>query len=186
MPDPELLGHYVRVAPTGAKTFWAVARDPDGKQIWTKLGPADVLSIDDARDQARDVLMRVRAGLPAFDRPQVKPASFRSVAEMYLRRHVEANGLRSRAEIARRLAKYVLPVWADRGLCRASGAAMSPLCSTTFRIITVRAKRTPFSQASGVRKLVFYAARRICVPVHTRHEAHRPEVRKRARNPRRR
>ena len=31
VPDPELRGHYVRVAPTGAKTYVTVARDPGGK-----------------------------------------------------------------------------------------------------------------------------------------------------------
>jgi integrase len=60
------------------------------------------------------VLGRVRAGLPAFETPQVKPDSFSAVAANYLKRHVEANGLRSRGEIERRLAKYVLPSWADR------------------------------------------------------------------------
>src|SRR5690242_19842378 len=81
--DPELRGHYVRVAPTGAKTFWAVARETGGKQVWTKLGPSDVLSIDQSRAAAREVLRRVRAGLPAFDAPQAKPDSFKAVAENY-------------------------------------------------------------------------------------------------------
>jgi hypothetical protein len=30
-PDPELRGHYVRVQPSGAKSFVTVARDPYGK-----------------------------------------------------------------------------------------------------------------------------------------------------------
>jgi integrase len=113
-PDPELRGHYVRVAPIGAKTFWAVARAPDGKQVWTKLGPADALPVEQSRAKARDVLTRVRAGLPAFEAPQVKPESFGAIAETYLKGHVEANGLRSRPEIARCIAKYVLPSWANR------------------------------------------------------------------------
>ncbi|HEY6753195.1 MAG TPA: Arm DNA-binding domain-containing protein, partial [Pseudolabrys sp.] len=49
-PDPQLVGHYIRVQPSGRKTFVAVARSPfGGKQIWTNIGSADVLSIDDAR-----------------------------------------------------------------------------------------------------------------------------------------
>ena len=31
VPDLELPGHYPRVRPTGAKTFVAVARDPNGE-----------------------------------------------------------------------------------------------------------------------------------------------------------
>ncbi|MCZ6608133.1 MAG: Arm DNA-binding domain-containing protein, partial [Alphaproteobacteria bacterium] len=40
LPDPELRGHYVRIAPTGAKSFVAVAREPHGKQIWATIGSA--------------------------------------------------------------------------------------------------------------------------------------------------
>ena len=32
-PDPELRGHWIRIQPSGAKSFWTVARNPDGKQI---------------------------------------------------------------------------------------------------------------------------------------------------------
>jgi hypothetical protein len=42
LPDSELRGHYIRVAPPGAKTFATVARDPGGEQVWTTIGPPDV------------------------------------------------------------------------------------------------------------------------------------------------
>ena len=67
MPDPELRGHYVRVTPGGAKSFVAVASAPGGKQIWTTIGAADAMGIDAARAKARDVLARVRAGLPPVE-----------------------------------------------------------------------------------------------------------------------
>jgi hypothetical protein len=38
LPDPELRGHYIRVTPSGSKSFWAVARDPSGKQHWQLIG----------------------------------------------------------------------------------------------------------------------------------------------------
>jgi hypothetical protein len=60
VPDPELRGHYVRVPPTGAKAFLTVTRDPNGKQVWTTIGPADALPIEEARSKARDVLTRIR------------------------------------------------------------------------------------------------------------------------------
>jgi integrase len=116
VPDPELRGHYVRVAPTGAKTFLAVAREPGGKQIWTTIGPADVLSIEVARANARDALARVRGGLPARDVPQTKPATFEAVAESWLTRHVRKNGLRSEKEVTRLLRAHVYPAWKDREL----------------------------------------------------------------------
>jgi integrase len=113
-PDPELRGHYVRVMPKGANVFAAVARDPYGKQIWTTLGSADVLRIDEARDRARETIKRIKAGLPAVEPPPVKLDSFRAVAESWLKRHVAARELRTRSEIERMLRVYIYPHWAER------------------------------------------------------------------------
>jgi integrase len=91
-----------------------VARDPYGKQIWCNIGAADVLSIEEARDQAREAIKRIRAGLPAFEAPPVKPDTFKAVAENWLNRHVAGKQLRSEGEIKRVLTKYVYPQWQDR------------------------------------------------------------------------
>ena len=114
VPDPELRGHYVRVAPTGAKTYVTVARDPGGKQVWTTIGPADALSIDTARSRAREALTRVRAGLPAFEASPARPATFEEVAERWLARYVRTKGLRSEEEVTRLLKSRVYPVWRER------------------------------------------------------------------------
>ncbi|HET7384540.1 MAG TPA: integrase family protein, partial [Pseudolabrys sp.] len=113
-PDPELRGHYVRVQPSGAKSFVTVARDPYGKQIWTNIGAADVLSVDEARDKAREAIKRIKAGKPAVEPPPVKPDSFKAVAKNWIKRHVEKKKLRSASEIGRVLEKYIYPHWADR------------------------------------------------------------------------
>src|SRR5215217_3706601 len=86
VPDPELRGLFVRVASTGTKTFVAVGRNPDGKQIWATLGPADALSIEQARYKARGVLTRVRAGLSAFEVPPKKAEAVADVAAAWLKR----------------------------------------------------------------------------------------------------
>src|SRR3954449_2479997 len=113
-PDPELRGHYVRVQPSGAKTFAAVAVDPEGRQVWTSIGRADAMAIDEARAKARNALARVRAGLPAFEAPAAKRDSFKEVAESWLTRHVVKNGLRSKREITRLLSSHIHPAWKDR------------------------------------------------------------------------
>jgi integrase len=110
-PDPELRGHYVRIQPSGVKTFVAVTRAPTGKQVWTNLGAADVMSIDDARQEARRVIQRVRDGKPALESA---PDSFAAVAANWLKRHVERNGLRTAPEIKRLLDKHILPAWGER------------------------------------------------------------------------
>lgn len=115
IPDPELRGHYVRIQPSGAKSYCAVARDPYGKQIWATIGSTDVYNkIDVAREKAREAIKRIKAGKPAFAPPPIKPDSFRGVAENYIQRHVRAKEFRSQAEIERILSKHIFPAWQDR------------------------------------------------------------------------
>jgi integrase len=113
-PDPELRGHYVRVTPNGHKSYCAVTLDPHGKQVWATIGPTDRYAIEAARELAREAIKRVHAGLPAFEVPPPKPATFKDVAEQWLARHVYANGLRSTAQITRHLNVHIYPAWADR------------------------------------------------------------------------
>jgi integrase len=112
--DPEQRGMYVRVSPQGPAVFAAVARDPYGKQVWATLGTADVLKIENAREKAREAIRRIKEGKPAFEPRPVQPDSFQAVAENWLRRHVQAKGLRTQAEVERELRVYVFPHWAAR------------------------------------------------------------------------
>ena len=112
-PDPQLSGHVIRVQPTGSKSFVAVTDHSNGKQHWVTIGSAAVLGIEQARDRARTIIDRVRRGLPAIE-PQGE--TFGAVVELWRRRHVEANGLRSAAQINRLLNVHVLPTWRDRPL----------------------------------------------------------------------
>jgi integrase len=111
-PDPELAGHYVRVQPSNAKSFCAVARNPAGKQVWTTIGSPETLPIAESRVRAREIMRRVRDGLPAIE---PKGQTFGAVAQTWLTRHVEKNELRSAGEIERLLDKYILPEWRDLG-----------------------------------------------------------------------
>ena len=110
VPDPELRGHYVRVQPSGAKSFVTVACHPGGKQIWTTIGAADAFSIEEARGQAREIIKRVRTGQSAREAP---PDSFESIAQQWLKRHAQGKGLRSEKQITRLLRVHVFPKWAD-------------------------------------------------------------------------
>jgi integrase len=113
-PDPELRGHYVRITPNGAKSFVAVTLDPNGRQIWATIGPTDRYSIEAARELAREAIKRVHAGLPAFEAPPAKRATFKDVAEQWMTRHVRGQGLRSIRQITRHLSAHIYPAWADR------------------------------------------------------------------------
>src|SRR5262249_57686694 len=100
-----------RVQPGGQKSFVTVTRDPNGKQIWTTIGATDLMAISEARDKAREVLNRVRAGLLAFEAPPTKPDSFEDIAEQCLKPHGEAKQLRSLKNIKRLLRVHVYPKW---------------------------------------------------------------------------
>lgn len=114
-PDPELRGHYVRVSPNGTKSYSVVRRDPrTGKQVWATVGVADAMKIDEARDRARVALQRIGQGLPAIEPLPEVVESFKAVAQNWIKRHVEAKGLRSRPEIERSLERYVYPHWQNR------------------------------------------------------------------------
>ena len=110
-PDPQLASHYVRVTPNGAKSFCCVARDPGGKQVWSTISDCKVMPIAEARTRAREMLQRIRDGLPAV---APRGETFGTVAENWLKRHVKKKKLRSEPEIARMLNAYILPRWKDR------------------------------------------------------------------------
>src|SRR5262249_29201986 len=103
-PDPELRGLWVRIQPSGTKSFWAVTRQPGGKQVWTRIGPADAMSIEAAREPARSMLEGGRGGLPAVE---AKGETFGAVIDGWLKRHVDSNGLRSRDKIVDLLGRHV-------------------------------------------------------------------------------
>ena len=110
----DMTGLYVRVTPLGFKSYAVASLDPFGKQVWVTLGGADVIKIDEAKDQARIVIPRIKAGQPPFPPPEVRPETFKAVAENYMVRHVQKKGLHSEGEIRRCLEKYVYPILGGR------------------------------------------------------------------------
>ena len=108
LADPELRGHYIRVTPNGAKSFWVVARHPNGKQVWRRLGDAGVLKIDDARKKAMATIRAIRATI-ADD--LANSTSFESVVSLWLERHVEKNKFRSQSTPRGLLKNHILPAF---------------------------------------------------------------------------
>jgi len=103
-PDPELRGHWIRVQPSGSKSFWTVARDPKQKQVWTYVGPCDAMTIEEARAKARTILNRVRAGLPAIE---AKGETFDVVIADWRKRYVEGKKLRTGDKMLALLNRHV-------------------------------------------------------------------------------
>lgn len=99
--DPGLQGHYIRVSPSGAKTFVVVARDPRGKQHMRTVG-SPPMKMAEARTAALKTIQQIR---------QASPESFEGVAREWFKRHVQKKGLRSVGEIERFLEQHLLPTW---------------------------------------------------------------------------
>src|SRR5262249_8928180 len=108
-PDPELPGHYIRVRPTGIKTFVAVARTPGGKQIWHTIGPSTLYTITDARSKARRAIQAIREG-----KDRAGPETFEAVAENWFKRHVEKEQLISAPDLRSCLDRQLIPAWRGR------------------------------------------------------------------------
>src|SRR5262249_44958315 len=109
VPDPKLAGHYVRVTPTGAKSFVAITRDPNGRQVWHTIGSTDLHKLEDARELARTAMKAIKGG-----QDRSGPESFEKVAEEWLQRHVAARGLLTGRERERHMRKHIFPAWAGR------------------------------------------------------------------------
>ena len=86
--DPELASHYIRVTPSGVKSFVVVVRDRDGRQRWETIGTYPAYTIDAARKRAAEIIRAVREG-------KSTPESFEAVAANFMKLHCEARGLRS-------------------------------------------------------------------------------------------
>ena len=109
MPDPEQAGLYIRVRPTGSKMFCAVARTPNGKQVWTTIGATHVFAVAQARLKTKEIVSRLRQGLELSG-----PKSFESVANDWYKRHVLAKGLISATDLRTMLDRHLIPAWRNR------------------------------------------------------------------------
>lgn len=108
--DPQMPGHYVRVLPSGAKSFAVVTRDPNGKQVWQTIGSSKTMTVAESREQARAIAARIRTG-----KDRAGPQTFQTVAETWFRRQVEGRELISSTEIRRYLDR-ILKAWGGRDI----------------------------------------------------------------------
>ena len=105
--------HGVRVQPSGQRRYYVVKR-VRGALRWVKLGKTTELTIAESRKKAGKVLDRLEQGLAPVEPSPPKKDSVADVMANWLKRHVEARGVRTGREMARVIRKYVLPVWAER------------------------------------------------------------------------
>ena len=109
--DAGMPGLVLGLNPGGSKT-WSALFYVSGKPRYKKLGRYPILSLAQARDAARKFLENPQKAVS-----ETEAGTFKDVSDNFMKRYVEANGLRSKREIARTLSKYILPRWQDRKIC---------------------------------------------------------------------
>ena len=116
--DPDTRGLFVRITPAGGRSWLAMTRAPDGKQVWATLGDAMTMEVAEAREKAREAIQRVKQGDAAKLAPEAPPETFETVAERFIKRWVKQGGkkqdgvpLRSAGEIERQFKAYLYPQW---------------------------------------------------------------------------
>ena len=107
--DQRTPGLVLRVSAGGAKT-WNVIYRHRGRARRLTLGRYPVISLDDARARAREVLCRVTRGDdPADKRSRPEALKFGQLARMFISGHV--NRLRRSRQIARIIDRELVSEW---------------------------------------------------------------------------
>ena len=120
-PVADVPGLFVRVLPTGAKSFVVIAKAPNSKQVWHKIDNT-ALKVAEAQEKGRSALKKIKAG-----ESLASPESFEAIAAEWQKRHVEAKGLRSKKQIERALEAHILPTWSGRGFMSIKRADVAKL-----------------------------------------------------------
>lgn len=118
--DALLPGFGVRVSPKGTKSFILMYRFND-KQRRQTLGRYPVLSLSEARQMAKDFLLKTSRGEDPADKPKSsqRKDSFSQVVEDFLKLHCERYNKPSTQRSTRQLlTKEFLAVWQNRSVRR--------------------------------------------------------------------
>jgi integrase len=109
--DPRSVNLFIRVQPSGVKSFVTVAREPGGRQKWHTIGRTDHMKIDDARAASVEIVGRIKQGLTPKEQT---PDTLAVVTENWLAR--VGKGQREIVEKTRRIRKHLLPALGDHVL----------------------------------------------------------------------
>lgn len=110
--DDEVPGFGVRIWPSGKKTFFVIYRH-HGRERFMTLGALGVLTLQQARDMAREVRVKVLRGQdPLSDRQRkADAATFGEFAAQYLARHAARK--KSGAGDQALIENHLVPAWGN-------------------------------------------------------------------------
>ena len=145
-------GFYLRVQPTGKKTFYYIYRN--GKLKIVKIGDYPAIKLADARRRHNEMVEMRENGLdPAVEVRAEQKGTFGELAKDYLKRYAAKNKERHRHENKRILDVDVLPYWQDRPAGKIKRAEVVGLLN---RVLDRGAHRQANKTLACVRKIFNY------------------------------
>ncbi len=113
--DGEMPGFGLRVYPSGKKTFVTAYRVKGRSRLYA-LGAFGKLTLDQARDEAREVFRTVRKGGDPVEakRTAGRGKTFGDLIEDFMTRHVQVQKLKTEKTIRRRLDRKIPKSWKPR------------------------------------------------------------------------
>ena len=133
---PLIPGHFIRVWPTGSKQFVAMTRNPNGKQVWNTLGTFPLMTIEDARAKAKDIINRPKGGSASRDLRRLRQSQMNGLSAMS-----KPGGFFPKEPF---VATYAITfcLLGTAEISDLSGASMSPSFATALKTTRVPFRRT--------------------------------------------
>lgn len=145
-------GFYLRVHPSGKKSFYYIYRS--GKLKIVKIGDYPAMKLATARKQYQEMVEMRENGLdPSIEVQAERKGTFGELAKDYLKRHAAKNKERHRKENERILTVDVLPYWEDRPANRIRRADVVSLLN---RVLDRGAQRQANKTLACIRKVFNY------------------------------
>jgi len=110
--DGQLRGFGLRITPSGTKTFFVYYR-VGRRQRTITIGRYGVLTVDQARKRAQEILVEVSRGNDPVAERKAQDTTFADLATLYLENHAKVHN-KSWKEDQRRLQTRILPAFGQR------------------------------------------------------------------------
>jgi integrase len=136
-------GLVVRVSPGGTKTFAVQFRTREGRKGWVPIGRFGIITVDQARDEAKKHLLAVSLGQdPAKKLREDRSAiTVAGLVDRFVEEHAKSLAPRSAAEYERLLRKHLVPALGSRKAQSIGTGDVSELLGSIRKRTPVEANR---------------------------------------------